>query len=382
MDIKFRYDQFNDTNNNSFFDDLLTDHEDVPTEKNPFCNETEEISYNEDYSHIVPAFFFRNTRCSLKPSDHEKKRLRFFYNMTGILLFSGVFIFFAVFLIIMLISLMLSFSFSLSSHSFGYILKDDIVVYSSLIIAVSVAVPAVCAAGCRFSEISFSDLLRSSRSVSTPDILCCIMTGLFLLSLRNAASIVLEYFTGSSFVHSIKFTHDFRQIIVVFIFECLAVPVSQGLIFRGIALKNLSRASQKSGMYTASFLCAVASLNAIDIIPAFFISMMLSKLTFKYSSVLPGIAVHIVINSCSMIIRLYDDLFMNSESIMIRIWTVITFALGIFFTAYLIIRDQSLNMTPEQVRRTIPLYLTSPLLWLFILICVFMSAADTLSFIL
>lgn len=377
MENKFIYDD--PAINTLFSDDILSDR--IPSEKDPFCNETEEISYNEDYSHIVPGFFFRNIKCDLKPDRAEKTRLRYFYNTTGILMIAGLFLFSAVFVLVLLIALMFSYSFNISTHSFGYILKDDTVVFSCAAIAAAVSVPVVCNAGCRFSELTFYSLFRNKKVPETRDILCGIMTGLFLLSLGNTISMVLEYFTGCSFVHSVTYKADIRQILIIFIFRCLIIPVSQGIFFRGIAMKNMSRASQKFGMYFISIMCAVASLSAVKIIPAFFLSLMLARITIKYDTVIYGIIIHIVINSCDFLINIYRDLFMNSETFVTNIWTIVTLSTGAVFAAYFVIKERSPRIEPEQFRRTVPIAMTSVFLHIALLICVLITAAGTLLFL-
>lgn len=377
MENNFIYDE--STINNIFSDDILSDR--IPSEKDPFCNETEEISYNEDYSHIVPGFFFRNKKCDLKPDRAEKARLRYFYNTTGILMIAGLFLFSAVFVLVLLIALMFSYSFNISTHSFGYILKDDIVVFSCAAIAAAVSVPVVCKAGCGFSELTFHSLFRNKKLPETRDILCGIMTGLFLLSLGNTISMVLEYFTGCSFVHSVTYKADIRQILIIFIFRCLIIPVSQGIFFRGIAMKNMSRASQKFGMYFISIMCAALSLSVVEIIPAFFLSLMLARITIKYDTVNYGIIIHIVINSCNFLINIYRDVFMNSEVFVTNIWTIVTMSTGAVFAAYFVIKERSPRMNPEQFRRTFPVAVTSVFLHIALFICVLITAAGTLLFL-
>lgn len=366
----------------SFISGLFKDEEKKPTEKNPFCNDTETSSYNEDYSKIIPDFFFMNTGCPLKPSADEKKRLRYYYNITGIILTAGLMIFMTVFIFVILFSLTLSYSAMLSVHSFGYLLKNQKVIYSSLTIASVLSVPVICAAGTKFSGLSFSEIFKSNHNMRTSEILCCIMTGLFLYSAGEVLSMLTEYFLSCSFSHQVRFSDDIYQIIIILIFKCLVVPVSQGIIFRGIALKNLSRAGQKFGILTVSMLCALSSFNAVNLIPAFLFSVMLSKMTVKYNTPAPGIAVHIVINTCSMLINLYRDLMLESDAMVNRLWTVITLLSGVAFAACYILKERLPRMLPEQKKRTIPLFLTSPAAAAAVLIYAAITAADVISFIL
>ena len=64
----------------------------IPTEKDPFCNSTENTAYRESYSDVIPAFFFRDTKCSKKPTKAERKKLRYYYNSTGVILLAKLII--------------------------------------------------------------------------------------------------------------------------------------------------------------------------------------------------------------------------------------------------------------------------------------------------
>ena len=67
--------------NNNTAPELFSEEEYIPTEKNPFCNYSENSSYKESYSDVIPTFFFRNNQLSLKPSRYESAKLRYFYNL-------------------------------------------------------------------------------------------------------------------------------------------------------------------------------------------------------------------------------------------------------------------------------------------------------------
>ena len=82
MENKFIYDE--PIAENIFSDEMLSDSDRIPSEKDPFCNETEEISYNEDYSHIVPGFFFRNIKCDLKPVIISYNNIPVVHQSTGL----------------------------------------------------------------------------------------------------------------------------------------------------------------------------------------------------------------------------------------------------------------------------------------------------------
>ena len=314
--------------------DVFSDDADIPTEKNPFCNATEVSSYNEEYSHIIPGFFFRNKECSIRPLKYERSKLRYFYNTTGILLISKTFLYIALFIILLIFALFCSYSDSFSSHSFWYLIMNDSVRYGISTIASIISTIIICAAGCRFSELSFSDLFKSNHNTRTQEIVYFFMTGIFISSLYNVISSVSSAVSGIDFANTVKYTSDIKQILIIFIYGCIIVPVSDGLVYRGFVLKNLSRASQRFGIFVSSFLCALSSGNIINIIPYLMLSVLFSKMTIKYNTVIPSIIIHIVINTCNSIINIYRDIFWNSDIFISRLWTIISLASGALFAAY------------------------------------------------
>ena len=359
--------------------DLFSDNIEIPTEKNPFCNNTEISSYNEEYSHIIPGFFFRNTKCSVRPLRYEKSKLRYFYNTAGILLISKVFIFISLFIFITLFALFCSYSETLSSHSFLYLIMNNSVRYGAATISSIITTIIICGLGCRFSELSLSDLFRSNHNSRTSEIIYFFMTGMFISSLYNIISLLSSGISGIDFAHTIKYTPDIKQILIIFIYNCIIVPVCDGLIYRGIVLKNLSRASQRFGIFVSAFLCALSSGNIINIVPYFLLSVLFSKMTIKYNTIIPSIIIHIVINICNTIINIYKDIFCNSDIFISRLWTIITFTSSILFAAYCVIKETSPKNTVQQKKRTLPVFLSCPSFIMLIVIYAVIITADMLT---
>ncbi len=358
--------------------DLFSEDKEIPTERNPFCNDTETSSYNEEYSHIIPGFYFRNTQCSLRPLKYEKSRLRYFYNITGIILISKILLFAAVFILLTMFALFCSYSDTLSSHSFYYLLVNKSVRYGVAVISSIISTIIVCTAGCRFSEFSFSDLFRSNHNSRTQEIIYFFMTGIFISSLYSVISSVSYELSGIDLSHTVKYTSDIKQILIIFIYTCIIVPVSDGLIYRGIALKNLSRASQRFGIYMSSILCALSCGNIINLIPCLLLSVLFSKMTIKYNTVLPSIIIHIVLNTCNTVINIYKDIFWNSDIFISRLWTIITLASSALFVAYCLIKEPSPKNTAQQKKRTLPIFLGSPSFIILIAIYTTIITADIL----
>lgn len=358
-------------------DDIFTDYSDtdIPSEYNPFCNSTENSSFNENYSHILPAFFFRTQKCRKKPSEYEKKNLRYFYNTTGIILTSKLIIEVLACLIFFLVTFLCTYSLTSSTSMYYSVLSDSTVRYAFKTITLIISTISVFFAGCRFSAISPLKLVKKCKTLKTADVIIFFMAGLFAASLQNVA----VFFRDDSMTNI--FEKDITQIVMAAVYSCLIVPVSEGLIFRGIALKNLSRASQRFGILASSLLCALSSCSFYSVIPVFLMSVLLSELTVKYNTVTPSIFIHISVNICGAFISAYSALLWDSDIFVTKIWTVIALVTGGIFTLILVVKNPLPKSVPEQRRRSFPLFVSSVFILILIPLYIAATAADFLSYI-
>ena len=358
--------------------ELFADYEcmEIPSEYDPFCNSSENISFNESYSHILPAFFFRNQKCRKKPSYYEKKNLRYFYNPTGVILTAKLMVEISACLIFYIIMFLCSYSLTSSLNVYYSVLSDSTIRYAFKTIAVIISTLSVFLAGCRFSAFPPFCLLKKCESIKTSDIILFFMAGLFAASLQNAAVLF-----GIQTESVNPYEKDITQIVMAAICNCLVMPVSEGLIFRGIALKNLSRASQRFGIIASSFLCAISSCRFSSMIPVFLMSVILSKLTVKYNTVIPSVLIHITINISNAVIFIYSTLMWDSDLLITKIWTIITLVTGGIFAFILAVKHPLPKMKAEQRRRSLPLFLTSVFIILMIPFCFVAAAAEFLVYL-
>ena len=358
--------------------ELFADYEcmEIPSEYNPFCNSSENISFNENYSHILPAFFFRNKKCRKKPSYYEKKNLRYFYNTTGVILTAKLMVEISACLIFYIIMFLCSYSLTSSLNVYYSVLSDSTVRYAFKTIVVIIATLSVFLAGCRFSVIPPSGLLKKCESLKTTDIVLFFMAGLFAYSLQNTAVL---FDMQDNPVN--PYEKDITQIVMVTICNCLVIPVSDGLIFRGIVLKNLSRASQGFGIIASSFLCAISSCSFSSMIPAFVLSVILSKLTVKSNTIIPSVLIHITVNISNAVIFIYSTLMWDSDLIITKIWTIITLVTGGIFAFILAVKHPLPKINALQRRRTLPLFFTSVFIILMIPFCLVAAAAEFLVYL-
>jgi len=352
---------------------IFSDYNETPSEYNPFCNDTENTSFNECYSHIIPAFFFRNQACPKKPSRFEKKKLRYFYNTTGIILSAKLIIEVSACLLFYILMFLSAMSFTKSTSLYYSVLSDTTVKYAFRTIAVIISTFSVLFAGCRYSSLSLAGLTRKTDGVKTGDVIIFFITGLFITSVQNIINISAANITGNSAFYGVKLEKDICQIVIVCLYTCLIVPLTEGLVFRGLALKNLSRASQRFGIVACSLLCALSTCSPLSIPAAFMMSMLLSVLTVKYNTVIPSVLIHITINICNMIITVYSALLWDSDVFITKMWTAVTFFVGCIAAVIFIIKHPLPKIYSCQRKRSFPLFATS--VFIVILIAAYISAS-------
>lgn len=368
--------------NNNTVPELFSEEEYIPTEKNPFCNYSENISYKESYSDVIPTFFFRNNQLSLKPSRYESAKLRYFYNLCGTILISGTFVKTIIFLVFYAIVLMHTCSQYNSINStagfFRQFISNPSIRYSLLSIATIISALFIFKTGCRFSKLRTCSFFRNNHSAKTSEIISFFMTGIFITSIYNVIYLAKPFIPEMLTVSRPVFSTDILQSLLFFMYTCLVVPVCEGFVFRGFILKNMSRADQRFGIIFTSFLCAISCGNFLEIIPGFMMSLLLCKITTKYGTLSYPIIMHITINICNTIILAYGDIFFNSNIFVLQIWTAITFMSGGFFAIYSFFKEPLPKSTKPQRKRSVKLILRTVTILPLIVLYIFLMSANTL----
>jgi len=369
---------YSETNSEELFDRF--EENEMPDEKDPFCNQTENRSFRESYSHVIPAFFFRTEKCRKKPSQYERKRLRYFYNITGTLLMAKLFIEAASLLVFYILMFLFAFALSPNLNFYYSALSDETIKYAFRIIAVIVSSGSVFFAGCRFSELKPARLLKGKGTIKTGDVVLSFMTGMFVAALANIITFSFPFSPTAYMPSAMYIEKDWTLVAAAALCNCIVIPAADGLIFRGLALKNLSRASQRFGIITSSLLCALATCSLPAMLPAFLMSLLLCSITVKYNSVIPSVLIHMAVNTSSMIISVYSIFAWDQSELLMRVWTIITLVLGGVFTFIRLIREPLPKNKPEQRRRALPVLLTSAFVILLFPLYALTSLAKLLYF--
>lgn len=368
-------------NENTFSDiietaDFFEEKESIPDEHDPFCNSTEYHNYSESYSEILPFFFFRSKELPPNSSEYESKKLKHFYNTTGIFLSSGIMLKTAFFLILFIISF---FTMKKTNPGIGFFdayLSDYTIKYSFLTLSTVFSALFIVLAGCKCTNISPSSFFKSRNSERTSEMFTFFMTACFVSSIQNIINTALSFFTGNEALFRPVFSDSIKQMLVIMLYNSVIIPICSGLVFQGFVLKNLTRAGQRFGIISTSVLYALSCGSVYSLIPGFFMSVLFSKMTIKYNTVFPSILISMAVSAANMIIFAFGDIFMNSYQFIIMIWSAFLFLTGIFFTFFSIMKHPLPKSVKSQKSRTLSLFFRSPFILITVIFYIAVIIAD------
>ena len=348
----------------------------IPGEHDPFCNSSEYHNYSENYSDILPYIFFRSKELSHTPSEYESKKLRHFYNRTGILLSSGIMLKTAIFLILFIISFFAMKKINPGTGFFEAYVSDYIVKYSFLTVSTVISSVFVIMTGARCTGVSPSSFFKSRNSERTGELLTFFMTACFITSVNNIINISLSFFTGKEALFRPVFNGDIKQMLVTILYNAAVVPICSGLVFQGFVLKNMSRAGQRFGIISTSLLCALSCGSIYGIVTGFFMSVLFSKITIKYNTIFPSVLINMAVTASNMIIYAFGDIFYNSDQFIVIIWSALLFLMGIFFTVFSVLKHPLPESLENQKTRTVRLFFRSPFILMTVLFYIVIIVTD------
>lgn len=346
---------------------------------NPFSNQTENRDYNSDYRTIVPQISMQNCEIPDAPSAAEKKRIRHFYNISGLMIISH-------FVLSFLLAIILSIVFQFSIYAVDGALNrtmpldyDDIVSEylssSSIMMGMNLIVYLIANLfvfflGCKISKIKISSLFQT-EDLTKQSMLRYIGLGLFL-QMTSAVIIgivttIIEQFGGTATSPDFEFGRNPKLFVITLVYTCIVAPITEELVFRGYLLKNMSRVSQKTGIFFTSIMFGLFHGNIPQAILAFILGVFLAHITIKHNSILPAIIVHAVVNSFSILNTIgYEYLGENIATIIFgSLMLLIIFGGLALFIYSLVTKKGSLpRSTRAQRKRGAPLVFSS---WIFII---------------
>ena len=135
---------------------------------------------------------------------------------------------------------------------------------------------------------------------------------------------------------------DFSNPIYIILF-LLVFPLSEELLYRKALLNVLKRYGFRFAIVVSSLIFALAHNDVFQILPAFFVGVLLSSITLQHKSVIPAMAIHMV-----------NNLFFFTPFIVApRNYLILDLLTGVILvmTAYIILAPDKLNIRfPENIK--------------------------------
>ena len=159
---------------------------------------------------------------------------------------------------------------------------------------------------------------------------------------------------------------DPLKICCLVLYGCIVAPVTEELLMRGFALKNLSRVSQRFGILCSAFLFGVMHENLPQFVFTFPLGILLAYITIRHNSLLPAVLLHMAVNTAGVLMELLHSFYPMQERTVSMVYMLTILALGSICFLYLIATERLPDNTPHQSTRTLRVAVTSPLLWVLI----------------
>ncbi|MBR5405972.1 MAG: CPBP family intramembrane metalloprotease [Oscillospiraceae bacterium] len=345
----------------------------------PFGNPTEEPDYSPDYREIVPELSMAGARLPLIPTLAEKHAIRRYVGLTCLtLLFAFLTAASIHTALTLLCRLLLQMRDSRAMESLPQNYNEIAAKYlndSSVSSAITL-VAFLCGnliaffTGCTLTRIKKADLFRT-RGLSFLRVLCYIGAALWI---QLTTSYLCDWLTGflrragiSVVQTEIHLGAPGMKLAVMALYTVLVAPVTEELLMRGFALKNLSRVSQRGGILLTAFLFGIMHRDPAQFLFAFPLGILLGYITVRHDSLLPAILVHMAVNASSLLQLCGKEyLPVDTFRVVLMSASLSVLALGTVAAVYLFLTERLPDNTPYQSLRGGRVTLGSPLLWALI----------------
>lgn len=350
---------------------------------NPFENPMENTDYNQDYSQIVPQISEENCRIPLIPGRAEKKSIRKYYNIAGVilLLFSLISNFLPA-IMEMIVYIFIknadtvnnidTSSYSYYYNTMTYIADGSSIEAAILLIVHLIFNVAIALLGLKLINVKPSELFQTT-DLKKGNIVKYIFIGITIqYALSLIMGIIVQLFSqnGIDIVEAdLVETGNAKSIALEIIYACIVAPLTEELLFRGFAMKSLSRVSQRFAIIMSAFIFGLIHGNVTQFVVAFVLGIFMGYIDIKHNSLIPSIAIHVAMNTFASILN-YLSLFSGTTG------DIIEYVLSFFICIIMIIgavmfilfaKDNRLPYnTPHQSVRSNSMILKSPALVILI----------------
>lgn len=334
----------------------------IPDRFNPFNNDTENISYRDDYRKIVPQISMSGCIIPKVPSKFEKRNIKSVYNKTSLTL---------IFHLILTNIIASVFSFIVTLIAIPYVETtklESFLTNTSIymdIIAITYTITNVCTflLGCKLLRIPIRNVFNSPKidtlSMTKHIIIAWCLQGACMIVVTLIYSIFS--FVGINLIPENALTNaDYSNVtycIATFLYSCIIAPITEEMVFRGVILRGFSTISQRFGIFMSALLFGLLHGNILQFITTFTVGIYLGFIATKYNSIIPTIVIHFFIN---LIPTIMEMLLSNNEFVYYGFYAVMII-LGIILIC-LGIKNKSNRLPLQneyQKQRTLPIALSS-----------------------
>lgn len=342
---------------------------------NPFGNSTEFQDYSPDYRSIVPQTAMKNCELPEIPAPAEKRKIRYYYNMTGLFMTGQILV---VNILALIISIALSAAFAAidgsAAMNSGYY---DTVMQKFSNSSINIGINGICymtanilvfMIGCKATGIDRSSFFNT-RNLDAKTMMRYAVIAIFLqmasAMLSNAVvSPLLDNIFGVDIYASLEdtpTTSSVTKLIATVLYTCIIAPITEELVLRGFVLKNLSRVSQRFGIITSALIFALMHENIPQFILAFTVGIFLGYVAVKHNSIVPTIILHMIVNTTNTIISLIAEMNEDIGNIIYTVWVLFFLIFGavIFIISIIKNRDKFPKPVKAQKTRCVPLMFQS-----------------------
>ena len=224
--------------------------------------------------------------------------------------------------------------------------------------------------GCRLTNVKAETMFRL-RDLGAVRTVKYVLVGLWLQLLTGLLAGWLLPFLRRAGIpvtgHPVSLEGSRSKIMLLVLYCCLIAPVTEELLMRGIVLKNLSRVSQRFGIFMSAFLFAVMHDNLPQFLLTFPLGILLGYITIQHNSLTPAIITHMAVNSFAMLQQfahrmLERSLFRTAE----LSYILLLLLLGSAAFFYMLLTERLPDKTPHQSSRGMRLAAGCPLFWAFL----------------
>lgn len=326
--------------------------------KNPFENPTEYRHYNSSYTKINPDIKKPFYKLPLEPDYSEKRNIKRFYNTAGIQLICHIGT--SQILMYLLTFVIMSFLQFLNPETSYSDLSDYF--YATVSAPANMLIFLICnvvfaCLGLKMSGTSPMSLVKTQDFT-----LLKAAAYLFIVFFLNDISSVIVSLISDIMnqcglkMYNINDYTDYQSTpakVSDFVYAVLVAPVTEEFFYRGMILKNFSKASQRCGIFMSALIFGLMHMTVPQIVLGFIMGIFLAHITIKHNSIIPAIIAHSFNNSLGYILSPLENVTSDAGIVIANSVYYVTLMFGLFALVAFKMTNKLPHDTPHQSRRGI-----------------------------